>query len=413
MRYLVILLILSNLSFARTITVCRNCEINSIAKGVEKSQANDTVLVKGGLYKENNIKIEHPLVVIGKNNPVIDGSKGGHIFYITAPDVTIKGFTFKNIPVDYLEEHSGVYAFNTHNITVEDNTFINTFFAIYLARVVNGVVRHNKITGNAKTELQSGNGIHLWYSDRCVVEHNYIRQQRDGIYLEYVTNSKFFKNFSEYNIRYGMHFMFSDTCEYYNNTFQKNGAGVAVMFSRKIKMKHNNFLDNWGASAYGLLLKEIYDGDIYYNKFVRNTTGVYGESATRCIFKYNEFVNNGYAIVFMGSCNDNVFTNNNFLFNTFDLSSTASLISNKFTLNYWSDYVGYDLDKDGIGDVPYRPINLFTFIVTRVPESLVLLRSLFVDLLNLAEKITPIFISENIKDDKPLMKPYVTSKQPI
>ena len=413
MKQLIIFLIISHILVAKTIVVCPNCKINSINKAVIYSSPKDTIIIKGGLYKENNIKIKHPLTIIGQNNPIIDGSKGGYIFYVTAPDVTIKGITFKNIPVNYLEDHAGVYAINTHNVVVENNTFINNFFAIYFARVEKGIIRHNKIIGNAKTEFQSGNGIHLWYSDRCIVNHNYIRQQRDGIYLEYVTNSKFFNNFSEHNVRYGMHFMFSDTCEYYNNTFQKNGAGVAVMFSRQIKMKHNNFIDNWGSSAYGLLLKEIYDGEIFYNKFIRNTTGVYGESATRCIFKYNDFINNGYAIVFMGSCMDNLFSYNNFISNTFDLSTTASLMSNKFEYNYWTNYVGYDLDKNGIGDVPYRPINLFTYIITQVPESIILLRSLFVDLLNLAEKITPIFISEHIKDEKPLMKPYVRSKRTI
>ena len=55
---------------------------------------------------------------------------------------------------------------------------------------------------------------------------------------------------------------------------------------------------------------------------------------------------------------------------------------NKFDGNYWSSYSGYDLDKDQIGDVPYRPVKLFSYVVNRTPETIILLRSLFVDLIN-------------------------------
>ena len=96
---------------------------------------------------------------------------------------------------------------------------------------------------------------------------------------------------------------------------------------------------------------------------------------------------------------------NNFYSNTLDLLMHGRVNDNSFDENYWSGYTGYDLNRDGIGDTPYRPVKLFSFLIDRTPESMILLRSLFVDLLNFAEKVSPIFTPAQVLDNKPLMKP--------
>ncbi|NCT19384.1 MAG: nitrous oxide reductase family maturation protein NosD, partial [Flavobacteriia bacterium] len=100
----------------------------------------------------------------------------------------------------------------------------------------------------------------------------------------------------------------------------------------------------------------------------------------------------------------NKFTNNNFLNNAFDLSYNSELNDNFFNNNFWSDYTGYDLDKNGIGDVPYRPVKLFSYIINQTPETIVLLRSLFVDIINFSEKVSPVFTPDNLLDEAPLMR---------
>jgi len=221
-----------------------------------------------------------------------------------------------------------------------------------------------------------------------------------------VDNSLIENNISENNIRYGLHFMFSNHNRYHRNLFKKNGAGVAVMFSKFITMTGNTFDRNWGSSSYGLLLKEIYDGEISANSFLGNTIGIYAEGSNRLIIQNNHFVNNGWALKIMGSCLDNLFTENNFISNTFDLSTNSFQQHNTYRQNYWSSYNGYDLDKDGYGDVPYRPVKLFSYLVARVDPSIILLRSLFIDMLEFAERITPMFTPTNLVDQRPLMKPY-------
>jgi nitrous oxidase accessory protein len=199
--------------------------------------------------------------------------------------------------------------------------------------------------------------------------------------------------------------MFSNDNRYFENRFHSNGAGVAVMFSRNISMVSNQFDQNWGTASYGLLLKEIYDGEISNNLFLHNTIGIYAESATRLSIKNNDFKNNGWALKIMGSCMDNNFSGNNFFTNTFDLTTGGGRGSNTFEGNYWSDYTGYDLDRNGFGDIPHRPVTMYAYLVGKVDVSILLLRSLFIEILNFAEKVTPLFVPEDLVDAKPLMRP--------
>jgi nitrous oxidase accessory protein len=253
--------------------------------------------------------------------------------------------------------------------------------------------------------MNSGNAIHLWYSSRNLIEGNHAEGHRDGIYLEFVDNSTVKNNLVENNLRYGLHFMFSDNDNYMDNTFVSNGAGVAVMFSKNIRMENNSFMDNWGGSSYGLLLKDITDSEIRNNRFSKNTIGIYGEGALRINITGNDFVRNGWAINMLGSSYDNIIHHNNFLHNTFEVTTNSKRNHNSYDGNYWSDNTGsYDLDRDGVSDVPYRPVKLFSFMMANMESSTILMRSLLVDLINHAEKVAPVITPHNLMDHSPLMK---------
>ena len=169
-------------------------------------------------------------------------------------------------------------------------------------------------------------------------------------------------------------------------------------------MYENEFLYNWGQASYGLLLKEIYDAEIIDNYFDHNTIGILVEGCTRLEYRENDFHANGWAIQMSGGCLDNTFTQNNFLTNTLDLVVNSQVNNNQFNGNYWSEYAGYDLDRDGLGDIPHRPVKLYAYVISKVPESIILLRSLFVDLLNFSEKVSPAFTPDKVIDTQPLMQ---------
>src|SRR5690606_20939938 len=220
------------------------------------------------------------------------------------------------------------------------------------------------------------------------------------------THSLISDNHSEQNRRYGLHFMFSHDNEYRGNAFVDNGAGVAVMYTTGVKMIDNTFGNNWGAASYGMLLKDIRDSEVSGNRFLQNSTGIFMEGSSRIKFQNNLFRENGYAVRLQASCDDNVFEFNNFSGNTFDVVTNGSLVLNTINNNYWDRYEGYDLNRDDIGDIPYRPVSMYSMIVERMPTAVLLWRSFLVFLLDRAERAMPAMTPENLKDEPPSMKPH-------
>jgi nitrous oxidase accessory protein len=152
-------------------------------------------------------------------------------------------------------------------------------------------------------------------------------------------------------------------------------------------------------------LKEINDSKIVNNTFYRNTVGIYLEGANRIQVAFNSFRKNGWASKVQASCSDNAFHHNNFLGNTFDVATNGSLVLNNFSGNYWDKYEGYDLDRDGTGDIPYHPVSMYSMLIEQNSNSLMLLRGFFITLLDKAEKAIPSLTPVNLKDEKPSMKP--------
>ena len=402
---LVISLILLNTEDTSSqIIVDKNGKIKTITEAISIAQDGDEIIVKAGEYKEGNILIGKSVKLIAAGEVVLNGEGKTEVLTATSDNVEIKGFTIINAGISYLQENAAIKLEEVINCVVEDNKLINNFFGVYLAKSENCIIRNNVIKSDGKTESSSGNGIHLWYCKNIRIESNNISGHRDGIYLEFVQEARIENNFSEKNLRYGLHFMFSDKCVYSYNQFQKNGAGVAVMYSKNVKMNENIFNDNWGPASYGLLLKDISESSIERNRFISNTTGIYIEGSGRSTIKNNILKKNGWAIKLMANSMNNSFTQNDFIANSFDVSTNSRQNFNTFENNYYSKYKGYDLTKNGIGDVPYRPVKLYSIIVEQQTPSLVLLHSLFIELLDIAESVFPSLTPEALIDNSPSMR---------
>ena len=390
---------------SRTIVVGPGQSIASLKKAIQLAKDNDSIFLKSGIYKEGNIVLIKSLSIIGEDNAILDGENKYEILTISGKNILIKNIQFRNAGYSALNDYASIKLVDAVNITIEANTVINSYFAIHLSNSTYCTVRNNSITGNPKSEQLTGNGIHLWKCNHAVIENNHVQGHRDGIYFEFVTESLVQKNLSEKNIRYGLHFMFSHSDHYMQNIFRNNGAGVAVMYSHKVTMEKNQFESNWGPSAYGILLKEISDSRIVNNTFLKNTVGIYMEGSSRMQIQKNSFNSNGWAIKVQASCDDNSFLNNNFNGNSFDVATNGSVSLNTFSNNYWDKYEGYDINRDGIGDVPYHPVSLYAMVVAQNPNTLILMRSFVVALMDKAEKAIPSLTPENLADNKPSMKP--------
>lgn len=402
--FIVFFFLVFQILVANTIEVGATCPVKKIKQALAMTKDGDTIIVNSGTYREGNIIIDKKIVFIGKHFPVLDGQKKCEVLSVKADYVVVSGFKIMNSGVASLEDPCGIKVYNRTSVQILNNYLEDNFFGIYLQNCINCIVKNNNIIAFGKAEQLIGNGIHCWKSQNLQIIGNHIKGHRDGIYFEFVTNSVIWRNISTQNIRYGLHFMFSNDDAYISNVFKNNGAGVAVMFTKNVKMFNNTFEENWGDSAYGLLLKEITDSYIFNNRFIKNTSAIYMEGASRIKLEKNVFKTNGWAMKVQASCMDNELVNNNFSGNTFDISTNGSLVLNTFNGNYWDKYEGYDLDKNGIGDVPYHPLSLFAVLTEKNPSSMLLFRSFMITLLDKSEKVLPSITPDNFIDKTPLMK---------
>lgn len=370
---------------------------------IDQAAPGDTITVHGTV-QEGTITINKALTLIGAPNAVIDGGAQGDVLLVKADGVTVRGLTIRNPQHSNLNDMAGIKVSACHHVTIVGNTLERCFFAIYLNGVRDAVVEGNTVIGDPDDLDRMANGIHLWKCSNATILRNTVRYHRDGIYFEFVTDSHIAHNTATHNDRYGLHFMFSHRDAYEDNHFEDNGAGVAVMFSKEITMRRNAFRANRGASAYGLLLKEINDAEITDNRFEDNTTGIMVDGCNRVRVQNNLFRLNGWALRLFANAIACDLVGNTFSGNTFDMSTNGSLTHNTMRGNYWDRYTGYDLDRDGHGDVPHRPLGYFTLLVERMPYAMVFSRSLFVSLLDRAERLIPSLSPGSLKDDAPLMR---------
>ncbi|MDI1317487.1 nitrous oxide reductase family maturation protein NosD [Flavobacterium sp.] len=403
-HFLIIALLFSFSVKGTTIHVGKSYPIKSIKKGIEVAKKGDTLMVHTGLYKEGNIIIDKKIVFIGKGLPVLDGEKKHEVLSVKADSVVVDGFKVIRSSYATITDPCGIKVYNRKYVAIQNNVLDDNFFGIYLQNCQKCTIKNNSLKAYGKEEQQLGNGIHCWKSNEILIIGNTIDGHRDGIYFEFVYDSLIWRNISTNNVRYGLHFMFSHSDTYITNVFENNGAGVSVMYTKNVKMFNNYFEENWGDSSHGILLKDITDSYIFNNKFIKNTSAIYMEGASRNKIEKNVFISNGWGLKIQASCMDNVIVNNNFFKNTFDISTNGSLVLNTFDSNFWDKYEGYDLDKNGIGDVPYHPLSLFAVLTESTPSAMLLYRSFMITLLDKSEKILPSITPDNFLDKTPLIK---------
>ncbi|HVB59481.1 MAG TPA: nitrous oxide reductase family maturation protein NosD [Candidatus Acidoferrales bacterium] len=388
-----------------TVVVCPTCRFTSIKEAVRDAPAGSRILVRGGYYHEGNIVVDKPLKILGEGWPIVDGRGLSDVITVTADDVSFSGFVVQHSGTGALGDPAGIKVSKVRGCVIENNRVLDDLFGIYLAVSTDCEVRNNLVRGHTISASFGGNAIHLWNCSHVVVENNRVSGYRDGLYFEFLHDSAIVGNLSEHNLRYGMHTMYSADNSYRDNILRNNQAGEVLMYSKRLLVTGNRIEHNWGAACYGALLKGLDDSRLERNLFLHNSVGLYAEDSNHNTLAENKFLGNGIAARVLADSDGNRFTDNVFDANTFDVATNSSKTSdNSFDGNYWSSYRGYDLNRDGIGDVPYHPVALFTVLAENYPATMVLLRSPFAELLQVAERAIPLLTPKALADTEPLMR---------
>jgi len=385
----------------------------SVQEALIHATTGDTIRVKSGIYKGNLI-LDKQIVLEGIDGPVIQGDGQGSVITVNANGCTIRGLIIEHSGSRLVDEDSGILLKSNGN-RIEENELRDVLFGIYFFGSSDNIVRGNVIRGRDFLELgERGSGIHIWNATNNTIVGNTIKQARDGMYLQNAYKSTLRGN-RVFDLRYGLHYMFSDDNKFEENLFYNNTAGAAIMYSRRIEFRRNVFIHNRGFSSFGLLFQDGDDCLAEDNLIVDNAVGIFMEALRNSTFRRNLIAANDTAIQVFTSAAENIFQRNNFVDNLSPIQvigkNTTTHWSHEGVGNYWSDYNGYDLDADGIGDVPFKIQNIFQHLEGNYPRLRIYLFSPASQALALAEKTFPVIEGSRELDFYPLMKPVVLSVQ--
>jgi len=390
--------------FAKTITVA---EGEKITVAMQLASAGDTIMISPGDYSENLI-IDKPLNLIGRGHPHIHGNYQGHVLLITAPRTVVKGLKISESGTHLIDDMACIRV-EADSATISNNIITRPLHGIYVKGGSYAIIDNNKIMG--RTDLISadrGNGIHLWNSKQNILSNNEISDVRDGIYFSFANSTQVYENHI-HHVRYGLHYMYSDDNNFIDNLFENNVAGAALMYSKRINFKKNVFARCRGFRAYGILFQSMDYSAASNNLIIDNSRGIFFDNCNFNDINNNIILDNDLAIQMMGNGEENKVLKNNFVNNLSNLvvdgKNSRTIWSEKAGGNYWSDYEGFDLDGDGIGDVPHKIQNVFQILETKIPEIRFYINSPAAEVLEMAEQALPILELGTEQDLKPMFRP--------
>lgn len=399
---------------AQTRTVSPSDELQS---AIDMSQAGDQLILNAGRYI-GNFTVNKRLTLTGMPGAVIDGNGKGHTLVIETPDVRIETLEITNWGDDLTDMDSGIFIEKkATNTQVLNNYFLGDTFGIWVDGAQEVLIKANRIEGNLKVRSQDrGNGIHLFNVGKARVEANEVWHTRDGIYIDTSNGNELVGNYL-HDLRYGVHYMYSYHNLVSGNRTVNTRTGYALMQSKFLTVT-DNISEN--DSNYGILMNFITQSTIENNRVsgVQNNRFVEGAPSMtegKALFIYNSlfnkvrgnyFVESDMGVHLTAGSEDNIFTRNAFINNKEQVKYVATRPQNwshEGVGNYWSDYLGWDMDADGIGDTQYEPTDGVDRLLWKFPAAKVLLNSPAVETIRWVQRQFPVLKAQGVVDTHPLM----------
>jgi len=385
----------------------QNAPNGNLQSLIESAMPGDTVTVSPGVYI-GNILLNKRLSLVGLDKPTIKGDGNGSVITITADSCVVEGLVVEHSGTMLVNEDAGILLKSNQNI-VRNNELRDVLFGIYLMHAEQNRIIGNIIAGRKHLDLgERGSGIHIWNSEHNRFLRNVITDVRDGFYIQNASHSWIEGN-EAFSIRYGVHYMYADSNTFLGNSFHDNVAGAAIMYSRGIVMRNNVFAHNRGFSSFGILFQDCHGLVADSNVITDNVVGMFFEASTDNKFRHNVVARNDVALEMFQNSINNAFSENNFVDNLNPLAIVGKRTESQWNAsgrgNYWSSYEGYDLDGDGIGDIPMRIQNVFQYLEGQNANVRVYLYSPASQALAVAAKAFPIININEETDDHPLMQP--------
>jgi len=382
---------------------------------IAEARDGDVIIVPPGMHLGPFV-VDASIELRGNGAATLDGGGEGDVLTINAPSTTVRGFTIRNTGKSLDRENAGITGL-AESLLIEDNILEDVLFGIYLRDASGSVIRGNTIGGKNLEVQRRGDGVRIWQSHDVLIEDNVVRNSRDVV-IWYSDNVALRNNQISHG-RYGMHFMYSSGTVIEGNRLEHNSVGAFLMYSKKLTLRRNIFAHNRGPSGFGVGLKDMDGVDAKENLFISNRIGLSFDNSPSSMllhdtYERNTFAYNDIGVAFLPAVKRNTFVNNAFIENIQQIAvlGGGQFKDNQFSKNgrgnFWSDYQGFDLDGDGIGEIAYRSDDLFEDLMDREPKLRLFLHSPAQQAIELASRAFPVVApTPKLTDDAPLLEPHV------
>lgn len=379
-------------------------DASPLQRRVDAAAPGATVEVPSGTY-EGDLVLDRPVKLVGRGRPLLLGSRSGSVVRVRAPNVTVEGFDIDGREGGDLGKDSAGIHTSAPGTTIRSCRIRGALFGVYVREANDAVVEDSEIRGiPGKAPGEKGSGIHIWNTVGFRFERNVILDVRDGFYIQSSSHGRIAGNRAA-DLRYGIHYMFSDDNVFEDNVFENGAAGSALMYSKRITFRRNQFLRNRGFASVGLLFKTCDDVVAEGNLLADNARGVFFEDSYRNVFRGNVVASSDTAIVLFAGCGKNRITGNIFVGNLTPLTLVGKTTDTVFDGNYWSENREPDLDGDGRSDRPYRLGNVFDHFRGNLLAADLFAQSFAAGAIGVAEETFPVLRQQMAMDSSPLARP--------
>lgn len=381
-----------------------SAESGALQQVISEAGAGDVLRLAPGRHI-GPIIVDKPLSIVGEQGAQIDGGGKGSVVTVAAEDVAVRGLIITGSGSSHETIDSGVkLGKDAIRSVVEGNHLIGNLYGVDIHGGTDVRVAGNTIEGRQDFHVNDrGNGVYVWNAPGAIVEDNDVSFGRDGIFSN-TSKNDIFRNNRFRNVRFAVHYMYTNDSEVSGNVSVGNDLGYAIMYSSGIHVTGNR---SEGDKTNGILLNFTNKSEIRDNTVTGGAEKcVFIYNANKNIFSRNRFEGCAIGIHFTAGSEGNAITGNTFIGNRTQVKYVGTRFvewSKDGRGNYWSDNLGFDLNGDGIADTPYRPNDVVDQIIWRHPAATMLLSSPAFQVLRWAQSAFPGLYPGGVRDSAPLM----------
>jgi len=373
---------------------------------VDVTLAGDTLQLEAGRYSAASIN--HSLTLRGRGvATVIDGQGDGTTLRLLAPSIAVESLRVTGSGTSVSKKETAIWIDRTAmDARVTDVRIDSSGFGIWVDKAVRPLITGCDIEGRNDAAIISdlGNGIHLFNVEGAIVRGNHIVQGRDGIYISNSTGCLIEGNRIRRS-RFAIHYMYAHQNRVIDNDTDSTSVGIALMYSKRIEVRGNRVSNS---HTHGVLLRNLYSSRIEANDVSSSKDGFFFSGCYEDTLEANWIVANDVGIQ-VSDAKRNLLVTNAFIDNTEQLVyegySHITWEGNAEGGNYWSDYVGWDRNGDGIGDKRHYPSDIASYMVNRFPAVRLVMHSPAMLLLQGLETQFPVMRPPGVMEVRPLMHP--------